>query len=84
MAAGSIPAKGTNKERNIVKKIRVVGDSHTSKISYLIQDYFREQDEEHEFRDSDNEMTKNYYKVFKNSWFDGRMYIEADKKIFLR
>lgn len=67
-----------------MKKIRVIGDSHTSKVSYLIQDYFREADEEHEFRDSNNEMTKNYYKVFKESFFDGRMYIEADKKIFLR
>lgn len=45
-----------------MKKIRLIGDSHTAKVSYLVPDYFRDLEPEKEFTDSDAILTRNFYK----------------------
>lgn len=67
-----------------MKNIHLIGDSQTAKISYLMPDYFRSQNDEHVFRDSDNKMTNNYYRFNQESWMDNGKVIEEEVKIFIR
>jgi len=67
-----------------MKNIRIIGDSQTAKISYLVADYFRSNDPEHVFRDSHNKMTNNYFRINKETWMNEGKIIEEEIKMFIR